>query len=192
MDIFERFFGHSMGSERGTPKRRRGADLRYDIEISLEDAYKGLASTIRVPRNETCEHCNGSGANPGTSPKTCSQCNGSGQMRQSRRTAFGIFTQITTCSRCNGSGTVIEKPCSVCRGTGIVQKTRNIELKIPRGVDDGSQLRLAGEGEAGPGGEGDLYIVVHIKKNSEFNRRRNRVVHQLWEKGFTTTNENLS
>lgn len=172
-DIFERFFGHRTGFKRRSSMRSRGADLRYDIEISLEDAYHGLESTIHVPRSETCNICHGSGVSPGSQPKSCSQCNGTGQMRQSRRTAFGMFTQITTCSRCQGSGTIIENPCSECIGKGIVQKTRNIELKIPRGLDDGSQLRLAGEGEAGPGGTGDLYIVVHIKKNPVFTRRGN-------------------
>lgn len=170
-DIFERFFGHRMGFDRGPPRRRRGADLRYDVEVSLEDAYRGLETTIHVPRSETCDVCNGSGAKPGTSPKSCPQCGGTGQMRSSRRTAFGMFTQITTCSKCQGQGTVIEERCPECNGKGILQKTRDIELKIPRGVDDGSQLRLAGEGEAGSGGSGDLYIVVHVKKHPKFNRR---------------------
>ena len=171
-DIFERFFGGRSGFNRRSSMKSRGSDLRYDIEISLEDAFNGLESNIRVPRNETCDNCKGSGASPGTKPKTCSNCNGSGQMRQSRRTAFGMFTQITTCSHCNGSGEIIDKPCSECRGSGIVQKTRKIELKIPKGIDNGSQLRLAGEGEAGPGGKGDLYIVIHVKKNTRYNRRR--------------------
>ena len=170
-DIFERFFGHRMNFNRAPPRRRRGADLRYDIEISLEDAFKGLETTIRVPRSENCDNCKGSGAKPGTSPTSCPQCKGSGQMRMSRRTAFGMFTQVTTCNKCNGQGTYIEVRCSECKGTGIIQKTRNIELKIPRGVDDGSQLRLAGEGEAGSGGSGDLYVVIHVKKHSIFNRR---------------------
>ena len=169
-DIFERFFGHSTGFDRQSI-RRRGADLRYDIEISLEDAYRGLETTIRVPRSETCENCKGNGAEPGTNPKKCPQCEGTGQMRSSSRTAFGMFTQVTTCSKCHGQGTFIKDPCSECRGRGIVQKTRNIELKIPKGVDDGSQLRLAGEGEAGSGGTGDLYIVTHVKKHPKFNRR---------------------
>lgn len=169
-DIFERFFGHRMGFDRRST-RRRGADLRYDIEISLENAFNGFETTIRVPRSETCDNCNGSGAKPGTSPKKCQQCGGTGQMRSSRRTAFGMFTQVTTCSKCHGQGTYIQNPCSECRGSGIVQKTRNIELKIPKGVDDGSQLRLAGEGEAGSGGTGDLYIVIHVKKHPKFNRR---------------------
>ena len=170
-DIFERFFGHGMGFNRGQRRPRRGADLRYDLEISLEDAYKGVETTIKVPRSETCKNCNGSGAKPGTSPKSCPACNGSGQMRSSRRTAFGMFTQVTACNRCQGQGTIIEQKCPECRGRGIVQKTRDIELNIPKGVDDGSQLRLAGEGEAGAGGIGDLYIVIHVKKHPVFNRR---------------------
>ena len=170
-DIFERFFGHRMSFDRGPPRRRRGADLRYDIEVTLEDAYSGLETTIHVPRSETCDVCNGSGAKPGTSPKSCPQCDGTGQIRSSRRTAFGMFTQITTCSKCHGQGTVIEERCPECNGKGILQKTRSIELKIPRGVDDGSQLRLAGEGEAGSGGSGDLYVVVHVKKHPKFNRK---------------------
>jgi molecular chaperone DnaJ len=170
-DIFERFFGHGMGFNRRTTRRTRGADLRYDIEISLEDAYKGLETTIRVPRSEACKNCDGTGAKPGTNPKKCTRCDGTGQLRQSRRTAFGMFTQVTACSRCRGEGTIIDTPCPDCKGKGIVQKTRNIELKIPKGIDDGSQLRLAGEGEAGQAGAGDLYIVVHVKKHAKFNRR---------------------
>ena len=182
-DIFERFFGHRMGFDR-RPRRTRGADLRYDIEISLEDAFKGLETTIRVPRSETCDNCNGSGAKPGTNPEKCPQCNGSGQMRSSRRTAFAMFTQVTTCSKCRGQGTFIEEPCSDCRGRGIVQKIRNIELNIPKGVDDGSQLRLAGVGEASSGGTGDLYVVVHVKKHPKFNRRGNDL-HMVKEIIFT-------
>jgi molecular chaperone DnaJ len=171
-DIFERFFGQGMGgfNQRGYANRR-GADLRYDIEISLEQAYGGVETTIRVPRTETCDNCNGSGAKPGTSKKTCPQCKGTGQLRQTRRTAFGMFTQVGVCNRCQGQGTTIETPCSECRGRGLVQKTRSIELKIPSGVDDGSQLRLAGEGEASAGGIGDLYIVIHLKKHQRFKRR---------------------
>ena len=171
-DIFERFFGHGMGfgGSRRAQRQRRGADLRYDLEISLEDAYRGIQTNIRIPRSETCENCGGSGAKPGTSPKTCPTCNGSGQMKNTRRTAFGMFTQVTTCNRCAGQGKIIEQKCSECRGTGIVQKTRDIELNIPQGVDDGSQLRLAGEGETGLGGIGDLYIVIHLKKHPLFNR----------------------
>ena len=171
-DIFERFFGHRTGfGGRQRRRPRRGADLRYDIEISLEDASEGLETVIRVPRSEICDVCNGSGAKPGTSPKTCPSCNGSGQIQSSRRTAFGMFTQVTTCGKCHGQGSIIEERCPECNGGGKVQKIRDIELKIPGGIDDGSQLRLAGEGEAGSGGNGDLYVVVHIKKHPVFNRR---------------------
>jgi len=171
-DIFERFFGGSMGGfGRRSSGRRRGSDLRYDLEITLEDAYRGVETTIKVPRSETCDNCNGSGAKPGTNPKSCPGCDGSGQMKTTRRTAFGMFTQVTTCNRCHGQGTIIEHKCPECRGRGIIQKTRDIELKIPKGVDDGAQLRLAGEGEAGSGGTGDLYIVVHVKRHPVFNRR---------------------
>lgn len=184
-DIFERFFGHRTsfgGKQRRRP--RRGADLRYDIEISLEGASEGLETVIRVPRSEICDVCNGSGAKPGTSPKTCPSCNGSGQIQSSRRTAFGMFTQVTTCGKCHGQGSIIEERCPECHGNGRVQKTRDIEIKIPRGMDDESQLRLAGEGEAGSGGSGDLYVVVHIKKHPVFNRR-GLDLHMVKEISFT-------
>lgn len=172
-DIFERFFGHKMGYNRRSTRKNRGSDLRYDIEISLEDAYHGLETTINIPRTEICNTCNGSGAKPGTNPKKCTRCDGTGQMRSSSRTAFGMFTQITMCNRCRGQGTVIDDPCKECRGEGIVQNRREIELKIPKGVDDGSQLRLAGEGEAGRGGTGDLYVVIHIIQHPSFYRKGN-------------------
>jgi molecular chaperone DnaJ len=173
-DIFERFFGQQRGgfNQRGYTNRR-GSDLRYDIEISLEQAYEGVETTIRVPRTETCDNCNGSGLKPGTNKKTCPQCKGTGQLRQTRRTAFGMFTQVSTCNRCQGQATIIDTPCPECRGKGLVQKTRNIELKIPSGVDDGSQLRLAGQGEASTGGIGDLYVVIHVKKHPHLKRRDN-------------------
>ena len=171
-DIFEHFFGHRMGFDRRS-RARRGSDLRYDIEISLEDAYKGLETEINVPRTEICNVCNGSGAKPGTKPKTCPHCNGSGQMRASRRTAFGMFTQVSACSKCNGQGTIVEELCPSCRGRGAIQKTRKIEIRIPRGVDERSQLRLEGQGEhPGKGAKsGDLYVVIHVKDHPKFKRR---------------------
>lgn len=170
-DIFERFFGHRGGYDRRSQRRMRGADLRYDIAITLEDAYQGVTTEIQVPRTESCDACGGSGARQGTSPKPCSHCGGSGQLNVSRRTSFGVFTQITTCTRCQGKGTIIDTPCSTCRGTGTVQRTRSINLKIPAGVDDTSQMRLAGEGEAGDAGSGDLYVVIHVKDHPTFKRR---------------------
>jgi molecular chaperone DnaJ len=125
-DIFERFFGNRTGFAQRGNYQSRGADLRYDMEINLEDAFNGLETTIRIPRSETCSKCNGSGAKPGTSPKTCPQCKGTGQLQASRRTAFGMFTQVTPCNRCKGQGKIIEERCSECNGRGLVQKTREI------------------------------------------------------------------
>jgi len=173
-DIFEHFFGHRVGFDRRTSSRViRGSDLRYDIELSLEDAYKGVETEIEIPRTERCDVCGGSGAKPGTSPKRCPQCNGTGQINRSQRTAFGIFTQISACNRCGGKGTIIEERCSNCNGRGTVRSVRNMELRIPKGIDEGSQLRLAGQGEVGTdgGNNGDLYVFVHIKKHPRFTRR---------------------
>jgi molecular chaperone DnaJ len=169
-DIFSQFFGGG----RGQPmQRQRGSDLRYDIEINLEDAFKGLTTEIQIPRTELCPTCQGSGAAPGTSPITCPQCKGTGQIRNTRRTAFGIFTQVNVCPKCRGRGTIVEKPCPTCRGAGTVQRTRTIELKIPKGIDEGSQMRLAGEGEAPGKGlpAGDLYVVVHVRPDPRYERR---------------------
>jgi len=171
-DIFEQFFGRRGGyPER--PRSQRGSDIRYDIEIGLEDAYNGIDTELEVPRTELCDTCHGTGARPGTSPKRCPTCGGSGQMQTSRRTAFGTFTQITTCSKCRGQGTTIDDPCPACRGRGTQQKTRKIEVHIPKGIDDGAHLRLAGQGEhpQGASQSGDLYIVVHMKQHPTFERR---------------------
>ncbi len=171
-DIFEQFFGRRTGFTRQS-QPQRGSDIRYDIEINLENAYKGMETELEVPRTEICDTCRGSGARPGTSPKRCSTCGGTGQQQVSRRTAFGMFTQIGVCSKCRGQGTIIENPCPSCRGRGSIQKTRKIELRIPRGIDDGAHLRLAGQGEhpAGVSQSGDLYVVVHMKQHPVFERR---------------------
>jgi molecular chaperone DnaJ len=171
-DIFEQFFGRR--SRYATrPRAQRGQDIRLDIEISLEDAYRGIETELEVPRTELCDTCNGTGARPGSSPKRCPTCGGTGQMQVSRRTAFGMFTQISECSKCHGRGTLIENPCPTCRGRGSVQKTRKIEVRIPRGIDDGAHLRLAGQGEHPQGvtQSGDLYVVVHMKPHPIFERR---------------------
>jgi molecular chaperone DnaJ len=168
-EIFNQFFG---GRRDFSPRQRqyRGADLRYDIQINLEDAYNGLEQNIRIPRTETCDTCTGSGAKPGTRPERCPQCQGTGQMKHTRRTAFGMFTQVAPCTKCQGHGEIIQQKCPKCRGRKTMQVTRSIKLKIPKGIDEGSQLRLHGEGESGPGGTGDLYIVVHVKKHNIFDR----------------------
>jgi molecular chaperone DnaJ len=171
-DIFEQFFSRRNGFTQ-RPRDQRGNDIRYDIEIRLEDAYREMETELEVPRTELCDTCRGSGARPGTSPRRCSTCGGTGQLQASRRTAFGMFTQITDCSKCHGQGIVIEDPCPSCRGRGSIQKTRKIELKIPKGIDDGAQLRLAGQGEHPNGAtqSGDLYVVVHMKEHPVFERR---------------------
>lgn len=169
-DIFQQFFGHQYGFGRSRSIRRKGADLRYDIEIDLQDAYNGLETEIRVPRIEACKECNGTGAENGTAISKCSQCNGTGQIKHTRKTAFGLFSQVAPCNKCNGQGSIIERYCKKCRGKGNIQVTRNIDIKIPKGVDNGSQLRLAGEGESDIGGNGDLYLVIHIKKDKSYKR----------------------
>ncbi|MCU0850709.1 MAG: molecular chaperone DnaJ [Candidatus Thermoplasmatota archaeon] len=171
-DIFEQFFGRR-GGYTNRPRATRGSDIRYDIQISLEDAYKGVDRELEVPRTELCETCKGTGARPGSSPKRCPTCGGTGQMQVSRRTAFGMFTQISECSKCHGQGTTIENPCPSCRGRGSTQKTRKIEVHIPKGIDEGAHLRLAGQGEHPQGAtqSGDLYVVIHMKQHPIFERR---------------------
>ncbi len=169
-DLFSQFFG-DLGFRRREPRRYRGADLRYDVEITLEEAFRGVRKEIDIPRTEICDICNGSGVKPGSSRIQCPVCGGTGQIRHSRRTAFGIFTQVTPCNRCNGEGYIIKDPCRKCNGRGTIMVTRTISVKIPPGVEEGSQLRLPGEGEAGPGGKGDLYIVIHTKRHPVFERR---------------------
>lgn len=171
-DIFDMFFGgRTQRSARPGPER--GADLRYDLELDFIDAVKGLETEIEVPRIELCEKCHGNGAEPGTPIETCPYCGGSGQVRQERTTAFGRFVNVTTCPRCRGEGKLIRQPCSQCRGEGRVQRHRRVKVKIPAGVDDGTRLRVRGEGEAGVRGgpPGDLYIFVSVKEHDFFERR---------------------
>jgi molecular chaperone DnaJ len=161
---FGDFFGG--GGRRGGPQR--GADLRYDLEISFEESAKGMETTIQIPRQETCETCKGSGAAPGTSPSVCTQCGGRGQIRYQQ----GFFTVAQTCRQCGGEGRVITKACPECRGHGHVARQRKLTVRIPAGIAGGQRLRLYGEGEAGPGGgpAGDLYVVVHVQEDEVFRR----------------------
>ena len=163
---FGEIFGARTG-KRGGP--RRGADLRYDIEITLEEAAAGLKTKIRIPRLETCETCHGNGAAEGSSPVRCSTCGGAGQVRYQQ----GFFSVSRTCSACRGAGRVIRDACRQCRGEGRIEHDKTLEIKIPAGVDTGSRLRIAGEGEAGEvgGGQGDLYVIVHVKEHDFFERR---------------------
>jgi molecular chaperone DnaJ len=166
-DIFG--FGSVFGGRRGGPQR--GADLRYDLEISFEESARGSETAIQIPRQEPCETCEGTGAAPGTKPSTCPQCQGRGQLRYQQ----GFFTVARTCGQCRGSGQVIAKPCQTCRGAGRVQKERKITVRIPAGIATGQRLRLSGEGESGPGGgpSGDLYVVIHVQDHPFFQRDGN-------------------
>jgi molecular chaperone DnaJ len=174
-------FGFGGGGRRAGPQR--GADLRYDLEIKFEQAAKGLETHIQIPRNETCESCNGNGAAPGTTPTACPQCRGSGQLRYQQ----GFFTVARTCGQCRGAGKIISKPCPACRGNGTVEKTRKLSVKIPAGIATGQRLRLSGEGEAGAlgGPPGDLYVVIFVREH-EFFRRDGNDLHCTVPLPFTT------
>ncbi|WP_333871299.1 DnaJ domain-containing protein, partial [Desulforamulus putei] len=145
-DIFDMFFG-GMGRQRTGPQK--GNDLRVNLEISFKEAAFGVERDIQVPRTETCDTCGGSGSAPGSRPKTCNVCQGTGQVQYASHTPFGRIVQSRTCEACRGTGKIIERPCPTCRGAGQIRKTRTLHVKIPAGVDDGSRLRLSGEGEAG-------------------------------------------
>ena len=172
-DIFENIFNQVFGggfasARRGQAGPARGADLRYDMEITLEEAFRGKTAKISVPAADTCEHCAGVGAEPGTSPQTCQTCGGAGRVRAQQ----GFFTMERTCGRCNGRGRVIAKPCRTCGGSGTVRRERDLSVQIPAGVESGMRIRLAGEGEAGAKGgpKGDLYIFVDVAEHDIFER----------------------
>jgi len=165
-DIFG--FGDAFGGGRRRGGPQRGADLRYDLEISFDEAAKGTEAALQIPRQEMCETCKGNGAAPGTTPTTCPQCQGRGQIRYQQ----GFFTVARTCGQCRGTGSIVAKPCLTCRGAGRVQKEKKLSVRIPAGIATGQRLRLSGEGEAGPGGgpPGDLYVVVHVQEHPFFQR----------------------
>lgn len=165
-DIFETIFGSAFGGGRARP--RRGADLRYDLQVELEDAFHGKSSEIKVEVSVACEPCSGSGAEAGTSSRRCELCGGHGKVRAQQ----GFFVIEKPCPNCHGQGQVIEKPCRECRGEGRVDKVQSLTVEVPPGVDNGTRIRLTGKGEAGPHGAppGDLYIFVHIKPHAVFER----------------------
>jgi molecular chaperone DnaJ len=175
-DIFEDLFGEFMGGRRGgggagprnRNSRERGADLRYNMEITLEEAYGGKAAEVRVPTSVACETCTGTGAKPGTKPTQCPTCGGMGKVRASQ----GFFTIERTCPTCAGRGEVIDDPCSACSGAGRQMRERTLQINIPAGVEDGTKVRLVGDGEAGlrGGPPGDLYIFLSLKPHSFFQR----------------------
>jgi molecular chaperone DnaJ len=168
-DIFG--FGDMFGGagRRSGSRVQRGSDLRYDLELSFEDAAFGTKTKIKVPHNENCSECSGSGAKKGSGPSTCTTCNGYGQVRFQQ----GFFSITRTCGECQGTGKIVKDPCPSCRGEGRVMREKILELKIPPGVDTGSKLRVTGEGDAGGkgGAAGDLYVVLHVKEHDFFERR---------------------
>ncbi len=179
-DIFEEFFGFGT---RTTNRRapRRGADLRYDLSITFEEAAFGIEKEIEVARYDTCPHCAGKGAEPGTTPLKCTTCNGTGEVRRVQQSILGSFVNVTTCPTCRGEGETISIPCTQCRGNKRVRTSRPIDVKIPAGVDTGTQIRLAGEGEMGEHGGpiGNLYVVLEVKPHAYFRRREDDVVLEM-------------
>jgi molecular chaperone DnaJ len=180
-DIFDAFFG---GGQRGGKRRRgpaRGSDLRYNLRLSFEEAVFGAEKEIEFQRLERCETCEGRGAEAGTEPVTCPECNGAGELRRAQQSIFGQFVNVSACARCQGEGRVITNPCQDCRGTGRTRQTRHIAVKVPAGVDEGAQIRIGGEGEAGPrGGEsGHLYVVLSVAAHERFERVEDHIVLEL-------------
>lgn len=167
-DIFDDVFGDIFGRGGGGQRAYRGADLRYNLELSLEEAVSGRTSTLEIPTAEECETCSGSGAKPGSQPITCTTCNGVGQVRMSQ----GFFSVQQTCPHCKGSGRMITDPCGDCRGAGRVRRSKKLSVKIPPGVDNGDRIRLSGEGEAGEQGgpPGDLYVEIQVREHEIFER----------------------
>lgn len=180
-DIFEEFFGFGTGPRRSRRSPRRGADLRYDLTLEFEEAVAGVEKTIEYSRQEVCATCQGSGAEPGTNPVRCETCNGAGEVRQVRQTFLGSMVNVSTCPACGGAGERIATPCRNCGGRGLERKTVRRAVPVPAGVDDGTQVRLAGEGEPGAygGPHGNLYIVIHVRPHRFFRRRGDEILLDL-------------
>lgn len=183
-DIFEEFFGFGGGASRGRRARntpRRGADLNQTVTLTFEEAVFGIDKEVEFIRDEMCSTCRGSGAEPGTSPVRCQNCDGRGEVRQVRQTFLGSMVQVTTCPSCNGQGEVINTPCPTCRGRGLERKTVRKTVSIPGGVDTGTQIRLAGEGQPGifGGPNGNLYLEIQVRPHKFFRRKGNDIVVDL-------------
>ena len=180
-DIFDMFFGGRAGGGGRRQGPERGNDLRVDLEISFEQAAFGLEREISVERNEQCMHCHGSGAEPGTKVETCPDCHGSGYVRFTQNTMFGQMVNERPCGKCGGKGKIITKRCTECGGRGLQRKTRKLTVKIPAGVDNGSRLRVSGEGESGVlgGPSGDLYVYLYVKSHKFFERDGTTVLCEI-------------
>ncbi len=182
-DIFSSIFGGGFGggSRRDPNAPRRGNDLEYTLTVDFKDAVFGKEMEVKLPRTETCDTCHGSGAKAGTKPETCKVCNGTGQQEFVQNTMFGRMVNRRVCSACNGQGVIIKEKCSTCHGSGKVKKNRTIHVKIPAGIDEGSQLRVSGEGEAGSRGgpPGDLYIYIRVKGHEFFERQDEHIYCEI-------------
>ncbi len=185
-DLFDEFFGGFGGFGRSTNRRarnvpRRGADLQLNVDLTFEQSIFGIEKEIEITRDEVCETCGGKGAEPGTSPIRCSTCNGTGEVRQVRQTLLGSMVQVSTCPVCNGKGETISTACHTCNGRGLVRKNRKKVVSIPAGVDNGNQIRLAGEGQPGENGgpNGNLYLVIRVLQHKYFKRRENDILLDL-------------
>ena len=178
-DIFDAFFGGATTATRQAPQH--GADLHQRVTITLEEAAFGTEKEINISRTEYCSLCQGTGSKPGSQPSRCPNCNGNGQIRQVRQSIFGRFTNITTCPHCRGEGRIITEPCSQCRGNGKEKRQRSLLVKIPAGVEDGSRMRLSGEGDAGTrgGAAGNLYLSLSVKQHELFTRDGDNILYQL-------------
>src|SRR5215467_4554513 len=182
-DIFEQIFANASGAATGTRRGapQRGADLRYELTISFEEAVHGTQKEIEVPRWETCPNCRGNGAQPGTNTTRCTACQGTGEIRRVQQSIFGQFVNVMVCDRCRGEGKVITTPCATCRGQGRLRNNRHVVVNIPAGVDDGINVRVTGEGEisARGGTPGNLYVSLTVKPHPVFKRQGNDVIYEL-------------
>ncbi|MCL2358682.1 MAG: molecular chaperone DnaJ [Nitrososphaerota archaeon] len=176
-DLFRTIFGG--GFSGGYGERRRGQDIAFDLEITLEEAAKGSEREVEIPRTEQCDVCGGTGARPGTPIRTCTQCGGSGRVQNMRKVGFATYMQVVACPTCKGRGKLIETPCNSCHGSGLMRKRRKITVKIPAGIDEGFQLRLRSEGEmtTNSGEPGDLYVIIHVKQHPQFIREGDDLWH---------------
>jgi len=180
-DIFDTFFGGGFGGRARRERSNRGADLRYDLTITFEEAFTGVEKQLDVARQMVCDRCGGGGGEPGTGDETCPGCRGSGQIRRAAQSIFGQVVTSATCPTCGGAGRILKSPCVQCRGQGRVERQKRLAVKVPAGVDTGSQIRLSGEGEAGlrGGPAGDLYVVLRVKQHPHLARHEQDVVYEL-------------
>jgi molecular chaperone DnaJ len=180
-DIFDMFFGGQGAAGRARPGPRRGSDLRYALELEFSEAVFGVEKDIDVPRHDTCQTCSGSGSEPGKDPVRCPECNGAGQVRRVAQSFLGQVVNVTACPRCRGEGELVEHPCPTCQGSARVESRKVLRVKVPAGVDDGDQIRLNGEGEAGikGGPYGDLFVAIRVRPHPELRRVGHDVYYDL-------------